>query len=144
MISRLARSRGKVLLLLGGHRFHGHSLRETGFRSYMREYAPEFEVMDALITLETRRLTYELVMDTIAKHRDLATSTIENHLAQAIESGAEIDPRRCYSSEEESEMRAAFEGYDEDALKPVFEHLEGRISYGKLRLFRAIESQPMR
>jgi LacI family transcriptional regulator len=71
MISRLARSRGKVLLLLGGHRFHGHSLRETGFRSYMREYAPEFEVMDALITLETRRLTYELVMDTIAKHRDL-------------------------------------------------------------------------
>lgn len=71
MISRLARSRGKVLLLLGGHRFHGHSLRETGFRSYMREYAPEFEVMDALITLETRRLTYELVMDTIAKHKDL-------------------------------------------------------------------------
>lgn len=71
MISRLARSKGKVLLLLGGHRFHGHSLRETGFRSYMREYAPEFEVMDALITLETRRLTYELVMDTIAKHSDL-------------------------------------------------------------------------
>ena len=37
-------------------------------------------------------------------------------------------------------MRAAFEGYEETALKPVFDHLEGRISYGKLRLFRAIES----
>lgn len=71
VISKLSHTPGKVLLLLGGHRFHGHSLRETGFRAYMREYAPDFEVMDALITLETRRLTYELVMDTISKHQDL-------------------------------------------------------------------------
>jgi len=71
MISKLSRTPGKVLLLLGGHRFHGHSLRETGFRTYMREYAPDFEVMDALINLETRRLTYELLMDTISHHQDL-------------------------------------------------------------------------
>lgn len=71
MISRLSRTPGKVLLLLGGHRFHGHSLRETGFRTYMREYAPDFEVMDALINLETRQLTYELLMDTISRHHDL-------------------------------------------------------------------------
>lgn len=71
MLSRLSRSPGKMLLLLGGHRFHGHSLRETGFRSYMREYAPEFEVLDALINLETRRLTYELLMDVISRHTDL-------------------------------------------------------------------------
>lgn len=71
LLSRLSRTPGKVLLLLGAHRFHGHSLRETGFRSYMREYAPDFEVLDALITLETRRLTYELLMDTISRHPDL-------------------------------------------------------------------------
>lgn len=71
MVSKLSRTPGKVLLLLGGHRFHGHFLRETGFRSYMREYAPEFEVMDALVNLETRRLTYELLMETLSRHEDL-------------------------------------------------------------------------
>jgi hypothetical protein len=38
-------------------------------------------------------------------------------------------------------MRAALEGYDDVSLKPVFEHLGGRIGYGKLRLFRAIQYQ---
>ncbi|ULJ75584.1 LacI family DNA-binding transcriptional regulator [Rhizobium gallicum] len=71
LLSKLSHSPGKLLLLLGGHRFHGHSLRETGFRSYMREYAPEFEVLDALINLETRRLTYELLMDAVSRHHDL-------------------------------------------------------------------------
>lgn len=71
LLSKIAIRPGKMLLLLGGHRFHGHSLRETGFRSYMREFAPDFLVLDALINLETRRLTYELVMDTISRHNDL-------------------------------------------------------------------------
>lgn len=70
MISKVSRP-GKVLLFLGGHRFHGHSLREMGFRSYMREYAPEFQVLDALINLETRRLTYEMLLDTLSRHSDL-------------------------------------------------------------------------
>ncbi len=39
------------------------------------------------------------------------------------------------------EMQAAMDGYDEPALKPVFEQLEGRISYGKLRLYRAMVSR---
>jgi len=72
LVSKLSHTPGKVLLLLGGHRFHGHSLRETGFRAYMREYAPDFEVMDAVTNLETRRLTYELLMETISRHPDLA------------------------------------------------------------------------
>jgi ATP-dependent DNA helicase RecQ len=98
----------------------------------------EKPIPTALVSFE--HFSKGLPIEEIAKLRDLATSTIENHIAQAIESGAIIDPRRCYTPEEESEMRAAFTGYDEVALKPVFEHLEGRISYGKLRLFRAIES----
>ncbi len=77
----------------------------------------------------------------IAKARNLAESTIEGHLAQAIESGEKLDPRGLYSAAEEREMEAAFEGYDEPALKPVFEQLGGRISYGKLRLFRSIRSR---
>lgn len=70
-ISKIATRPGRVLLFLGGHRFHGHALRETGFRSYMREYAPQFEVMDALINLETRRLTCEALLGALARHDDL-------------------------------------------------------------------------
>ncbi len=71
MISKLSPNPGKVLLFLGGHRFHGHSLREMGFRAYIREFAPEFQVLDALINLETRQLTYEMMMDTLSRHPDL-------------------------------------------------------------------------
>jgi ATP-dependent DNA helicase RecQ len=77
----------------------------------------------------------------IALVRGLSESTIEGHLAQAIEAGEAIEPSRLYTVNEEQEMRNAFKGYEEIALKPVFEQLGQRLSYGKLRLFRAIESR---
>ena len=76
----------------------------------------------------------------IAKARNFTVSTIESHLAQAIENGEAIDPRAFYTAEDEKDMAAAMDGYDEVALKPIFEQLEGRISYGKLRIYRAIAS----
>ncbi|WP_367870654.1 DNA helicase RecQ [Luteolibacter sp. Populi] len=80
-------------------------------------------------------------IDEIAAERGFVASTIESHLALAIEAGEDIDPRRFYTGEEEAEMRAALDGYDDPSLKPVFEHLGGRLSYGKLKLFRAIETR---
>lgn len=77
----------------------------------------------------------------IAAERSLAVSTIENHLAQAVEAGRNLDPRQFYSEAEESEMRTALDGYADASLKPVFEHLGGRISYGKLRIFRAFSDR---
>jgi ATP-dependent DNA helicase RecQ len=80
-------------------------------------------------------------IDEIAAERGLSPVTIEGHLAQAIANGESLDPRTFYTAGEEEEIRAAFEGYTDEALKPVFEHLEGRISYGKLKMFRAFESR---
>lgn len=77
----------------------------------------------------------------IAKERGLVESTIENHLAAALAQGEILDPRSFYTESEEQEIRAALEGYTEESLKPVFEHLGGRISYGKLRLFRAFQAR---
>jgi ATP-dependent DNA helicase RecQ len=92
----------------------------------------------AQVTLELWRAGRSI--DEIATERGLTASTIENHLAQAIAIGEAIDPRTFYSAAEEAEIRAALDGYTEEALKPVFEQLAGRISYGKLRIFRAFES----
>ncbi|MEO8614362.1 MAG: DNA helicase RecQ [Luteolibacter sp.] len=72
--------------------------------------------------------------------RGFKDTTIEGHLAEAIAQGEFIDPRAFYSVAEEREMQAALAGYDEVSLKPVYEQLEGRISYGKLRLYRAVSA----
>lgn len=72
LVSNLARRPGKVAVFIGGHRFHGHELRETGFRSYFREYAPEFELMNPQVNLETRQLTCEATSELLERHPDIA------------------------------------------------------------------------
>ncbi|MGM4983635.1 MULTISPECIES: LacI family DNA-binding transcriptional regulator [Rhizobium] len=71
VIARSARRPGKVACFVGSHRFHGHELREIGFRSYFRENAPEFEVLDTLINLDTPEITHEATLDLLQKHPDL-------------------------------------------------------------------------
>ncbi|WP_342076954.1 LacI family DNA-binding transcriptional regulator [Yoonia sp. SS1-5] len=71
MASTAARRSGKVAIFVGGYRWHGHELRETGFRSYFREYAPQFEILNTLVNLETRQLTYEATLDLLNRHPDL-------------------------------------------------------------------------
>lgn len=66
-----AKGPGKVAIFVGGYRWHGHELRETGFRAYLREAAPELAVLETLVNLETRQLTYEAVLGLIARHPDL-------------------------------------------------------------------------
>ena len=45
MISLSAKGPGKVALFVGGARWHGHDLRETGFRAYLREERPDYVVV---------------------------------------------------------------------------------------------------
>lgn len=66
-----AKGPGKLLLFVGGHRWHGHELRETGFRAYLRETAPHLEVMETFVNLETRQLTYETTLAMLARQPDL-------------------------------------------------------------------------
>ena len=71
MIAVSCHQPGKIAVFVGGYRWHGHELRETGFRSYFREYAPQFTVLDTLVNLETRQLTYEATLDLLNRHPDL-------------------------------------------------------------------------
>ncbi len=71
MLATAARKTGKIAIFVGGHRWHGHELRETGFRSYFRESMPQFQVLDTLVNLETRQLTYEATLDLLARHPDV-------------------------------------------------------------------------
>lgn len=71
IIANTARSPGKVAIFVGSHRFHGHELREIGFRTYFREHAPQFQLLDTLVNLETRQLTHEATLDLFKRHPDL-------------------------------------------------------------------------
>lgn len=72
MITGRVKRPGKLAVFVGGNRWHGHDLREVGFRSYVRESAPEFSVLETLVNLETRQLTYEATLDLVRRHPDLA------------------------------------------------------------------------
>lgn len=71
MIATATHHAGKIAIFVGGYRWHGHELRETGVRSYFREHGPQFQVLDTLVNLETRQLTYEATLDLLGRHKDL-------------------------------------------------------------------------
>jgi LacI family transcriptional regulator len=71
MMATASHHGGKIAVFVGGYRWHGHELRETGVRSYFREHAPQFQVLDTLVNLETRQLTYEATLDLLNRHPDL-------------------------------------------------------------------------
>ena len=62
---------GSLAIFVGGHRWHGRDLREVGLRSYLREYAPGLAVMDTLVNLETRSLTYDATCGLLARQPDV-------------------------------------------------------------------------
>jgi len=71
-ISRLARRAGKVAVFVGSHRYLGQETSEISFRSYLREHAPQFHVLDTLVNLEDVQLAHEATLELLARHPDLA------------------------------------------------------------------------
>jgi LacI family transcriptional regulator len=71
MIGLAARDAGKVAVFVGGARWHGHDLREAGFRAYLREERPDLEVMETIVNLETRQMTYGTTLSLLAKYPNL-------------------------------------------------------------------------
>jgi len=87
---------------------------------------------------ETLRMHSEgRTIELIAAARGLSPTTIEGHICQAIEAGVDLDPADFYTPEEAAEMARAFAESKSAGLTQVFEALGGRVSYFKLRIFRA-------
>jgi LacI family transcriptional regulator len=70
-IGLAARASGKVAVFVGGARWHGHDLREAGFRAFLREERPDLEVMETIVNLETRQLTHDTTLGLLNRHPDL-------------------------------------------------------------------------
>ncbi len=90
----------------------------------------------------TARRTLELYrvgtsLDEIARQRDLAPSTVEGHLADAIEAGEEIDLDALVSPARRAAIEAAIAEVGDETLSPIREHLGDDYRYGEIRFVRA-------
>jgi LacI family transcriptional regulator len=70
-IARLAKQPGKVGIVVGSHRYLGQELAEISFRSYFRELAPEFQLLEPLINLEDVRIAYDATLDMLKRNPDM-------------------------------------------------------------------------
>ncbi len=85
-----------------------------------------------------------LTLEQIAEKRQLHPSTILNHLAQRLEAGEDLDVSALITIEEIQQItkvRNLLQSQDNDKLKPIFEQLEEKIPYSKIRLALALEKR---
>lgn len=71
-IARLCKVPGRVGILVGHHRYRCQEMNETGFRSYFREHAPDFTLLEPISTFEDRRVARDVTEDLLAREPDLA------------------------------------------------------------------------
>ena len=76
----------------------------------------------------------------IARERELATSTILNHLAAAAEAGEAVALETLLTPEQEARIVEAFAVTGAANLAAALERLGDGLTYGHLRLFRAVRA----
>jgi len=87
---------------------------------------------------DTRTISYNLYkegksLSEIAKARDLAVVTVENHLVYCAKLGYEINYNEFVSPEHEKLIIKAVEEIGVDKLKPIKEFLPSEISYTEIK-----------
>ncbi len=71
-ISGLSRREGKLAILVGNHRYRCQELNESGFRSYCREHAAGFTMLEPLQTFEDTGVAREVTEQLLRREPDLA------------------------------------------------------------------------
>ncbi|MEY5101145.1 MAG: hypothetical protein RJA36_3864 [Pseudomonadota bacterium] len=67
----LCKTPGKLGILVGTHRYRCHDLYESGFRSYFREHASQFTLLEPLSSFESDAIARELTEKLLRDHPDL-------------------------------------------------------------------------
>lgn len=70
-ITRLARKPGAVAIFVGSHRYLDHDTREISLRSYLREFAPDFRLLEPLVDLEQPAVAYDAALTLLKRHPEL-------------------------------------------------------------------------
>jgi LacI family transcriptional regulator, galactose operon repressor len=68
----LAPTAGSVAIFVGSHRYLDHDTREFSLRSYLRELAPGFGLLEPLVDLEQPEVAYDAALPLLRRHPELA------------------------------------------------------------------------
>jgi LacI family transcriptional regulator, galactose operon repressor len=71
LISRTAERPGRVAVFVGSHRYLGQEMCEIGFRSYFREHAPDFELLETAINLDDSAVAHAFTLELLQRYPDL-------------------------------------------------------------------------
>ncbi len=70
--ANICKTPGKIGILMGNPRYRNQEMNEAGFRSYFREYAPYFTLLEPISTFESAAVAEEMTERLLAEHHDLA------------------------------------------------------------------------
>jgi LacI family transcriptional regulator len=70
-ITRLAREPGSVAIFVGSHRYLDHDTREISLRSYLREHAPGFRLLEPVVDQEQPTVAYDAALTLLGRHPEL-------------------------------------------------------------------------
>jgi LacI family transcriptional regulator len=68
----ICKAPGKIGILMGNPRYRNQEMNEAGFRSYFRELAPEFTLLEPMSTFEAAAVAQEMTESLLFDHPDLA------------------------------------------------------------------------
>ncbi|PPC76762.1 LacI family transcriptional regulator [Pokkaliibacter plantistimulans] len=92
-VARLSQKPGKVGILLSSHRYACQDTCEVSFRSYFREKAQDFHVVEALISLEEPRLAQEGTLELLELHPDLVAIYVTGGGVEGVIDALRSSPR---------------------------------------------------
>ncbi|MBM7649615.1 ATP-dependent DNA helicase RecQ [Bacillus ectoiniformans] len=90
-----------------------------------------------LVTLELHQ--NQLSINEIAAKRELAVSTVENHLMQCVEQGLDVDIDSLIPQSWMPLLKSAVEEAGREKLKPIKEKLPEEVTYGMIKMFLTLE-----
>jgi LacI family transcriptional regulator len=70
-IAGMCRRPGRVGILVGNHRYRCQELNESGFRSYLREHAPDFTLLEPVQTFEDNAISRDVTEQLLRRAPDL-------------------------------------------------------------------------
>lgn len=70
-VAGMCRRPGRVGILVGNHRYRCQELNESGFRSYCREHAPEFTLLEPVQTFEDNAIARDVTEQLLRREPDL-------------------------------------------------------------------------
>lgn len=70
--ANICKAPGKIGILMGNPRYRNQEMNETGFRSFFREHAPDFTLLEPISTFESAAVAQEMTERLLVDHPDLA------------------------------------------------------------------------